>query len=300
MFRESTMASSLIFLPLVSDSDRSQWQVYSQKHQDWLKESYEKNTRVQPFPVDIWSYPEDATNEKGCAGERLRMEQGQPEKEPSNSGPYAPMWQVSPPLPANDTSSVNYNVFAKATVAKAINMILYTREPVLLSACYQSTWFGASDDDSVQAAAIAPVFDGFDDEANIVAYYIALLDVSTIVSPADDASTDKVAVMLKDTCGETFLYSDNEINVKKSMEMTAPLVPSANYSSAPSTLFDEQCIYHVHVSPALVYHETNDAVSPAFYTMCVVAFLPLSPSFCSWPTTISFTDVSTVSSRLLQ
>jgi hypothetical protein len=56
-----------------------------------MEEPYTHNPH---FLSDIWSYS-GTERADDCEGEQIRMQRGQPEIEPSESGPYAPVWQVS-------------------------------------------------------------------------------------------------------------------------------------------------------------------------------------------------------------
>ncbi|GKY95689.1 hypothetical protein MPSEU_000529800 [Mayamaea pseudoterrestris] len=276
-FRTSSLATTVAFFPIVSDSDRYAWNKYSQDNQAWLQDSYPNGTHVQKVPSDIWSYPDDNSLE-GCDGERRHLQKKLQANVPADSGPYAPLWQISPPLPAH---SINFNILDKPFIAQGVSTMLYTREPAFISVC---RLFASEEMETIeQVAMVAPVFDNFADKANIVGHYIAVLDFQTLLSNILEETSEAVTAVMKSTCGNMSTYAvqgeeahfvssgDFHDTNFDSMNMSSLLIAESSYNSIPATLLDERCIYSVHTYPTAAFQKSLETNVPAMITVGVVA-----------------------------
>ena len=183
--RKTSKSLIVGFLPLVSDDDRPQWEEYAQGNQDWIDGAWDDSdsTFTNQIPQEIYAHltVEDrrVLAEQECSADSQRLlATSVATAEPTGSGPYSPVWQLSPPPLRNDTSIINYNLFEKPVFQKGVDFINHTRKAVFLDVCHQSKWFGSgapNAGDDQQTVVVQPVFADFSEDAPIVAHFVAVV-----------------------------------------------------------------------------------------------------------------------------
>ena len=83
-FRELSGSNSIMLLPLVTNETRSDWEQYSDDHQDWLLQSQAYMAEIEDFALQLLA-PMDPikTNIFGIQ-----------EDDETDPGPFLPLWQV--------------------------------------------------------------------------------------------------------------------------------------------------------------------------------------------------------------
>ncbi|CAB9498276.1 Receptor-type guanylate cyclase gcy [Seminavis robusta] len=295
--RASSQALIIAYLPLVSEENRRDWEQYSVDNQDWIQDSYPKDVQVQPILQQIHAYgpkepkpPQENRSRRrhlssaSCSDEGRRMLKERI-TEPEGSGPYAPVWQMTPTPPANDTATLNYNLFDKPVYEKGVNFIAYSRKPVFLDVCNQAAWFGGhySNKDVLQTAVVQPVFESFEEDAPIVGTFVAIIPWKTFFDNIVHARAPEVRVVLSNTCNEVFTFSIQGHNAVfldeedlhdptyDSMAQQSPFAEFANPKELLEADLGEHCVYNVHVYPTKDLEDSHLTNDPIWYCLLVLA-----------------------------
>jgi hypothetical protein len=96
LINQTKTGQYLALHPLVTESQREQWEAYSVDNQGWVQDTYDSNGLQDKAP-------------KICPFISQGLETCEPEQKPAN--PYfAPLWQVAP-VPGPNEQLINYNGF---------------------------------------------------------------------------------------------------------------------------------------------------------------------------------------------
>lgn len=110
---DSPVIDFIAFLPLVETMERESWEAYASEHQGWIEDSYlalqKKNsdgvalyqTSNDSFSYHVDQYSISPYISTSINGEKV-IHQG--------VGPYAPVWQLSPPPTIDDISIINQDL----------------------------------------------------------------------------------------------------------------------------------------------------------------------------------------------
>lgn len=281
--RNSSQAIIIALLPMVSDADRAEWEAYSQSHQGWIQESHGESqlggTPMQPIAEEIYRRQE------------LNDSTKIPVPDPEGAGPYAPVWQLSPPPPLNDTTTINLNLFEKPVFKKAVDFANYTRTATFLDVCHQTAWFGKAMGDinhDLQTVVVQPVFSDFSPNAQIVAHYVAVIPWESFFREILPPHSECVTVVMSNTCDEVFSLevegSDARV-VSRDSDARDPrydnMVQSeifADFANSKELLeagLGEHCVYTISTYPTQEFENQHITNEPIWYT--IVSFLDAVP-----------------------
>ena len=295
----TSKALVVAFNPLVTDDDRPAWEDFSVQNQDWLLDSLGASSDPAPIKDHIWGYEDKKRRQlaETCSAHRRRLSKEEKVEivEPEDSGPYVPVWQLSPAPPANDTGIINYNMFDKKVMKKAAELIYITRKPVLLDVCTQTLWFGDTmphKDGELQTVAVAPVFLDFSPNAPIVGYFIAVFLWKDFFERILHPEASPVTVVLSNTCDEVFTHTVQGFNVELVGEIDAhdtafdgmkKNATFADFSNSKKMLEEglgEHCVYTIDVYPTSDMENHYVTSRPIWYTFGVImAFVCTSCAF---------------------
>ena len=288
--RASSQALLIAYLPLVQDADRNDWESYSVENQDWIQSSYQTGTEIQPISEQIFTYVKDEKMrdrrqrhlaDGGCDGAGRRLKEKIPDE--TGTGPYAPVWMISPTVPANDTSTINYNLFDKPVYEKAISFLQYSRKPVFLDVCNQAAWFGEyfSSKSVLQTVIVQPIFESFEVDAPIVGTFVAIIPWGSFFENIIESNAEEVTVVLSNTCDEVFSFSvqghtatflEEEDLQDPSYNYLGVHTPFAEFANPPVLFADEEhCIYTLHVYPTKELEAVHMSQQPLYFCLAVLA-----------------------------
>jgi hypothetical protein len=209
--RNDSQALMIAYLPLITDAQRTEWERYSIENQGWIQESNgDTSSSAEQIRDQIWTYPPKDRRRlsSGCNHGMRRMEEREPIVEVIGSGPFSPVWQVSPPPPLEDVEIINYNLFDRPVFRKAVDFIEFTKKAAFLDVCEQTAWFGAAapdPGDDPQTVIVEPVFDGFEN-AEIVGHLVAVIPWTVFFDNTLNEGTAPVSIVMENTCDEVFSY----------------------------------------------------------------------------------------------
>lgn len=117
--RQQSGIEIFAYTPLVKESQRDEWQAYSNTHQGWIQESRRqvlggggtlKSSSYLDVPIAPFLWQRDKDGNPVPA---------------SGSDPFAPIWQTSPP--PFTPQFVNYNMFAESFIATMYHVVATTK-----------------------------------------------------------------------------------------------------------------------------------------------------------------------------
>jgi hypothetical protein len=173
--RSLTGIDLVLFAPLVKRSQRAAWGEYSVARQGWIKEAFSIQglPDVNPgnIPKEIYSLEEDNTGD-------------------DFPDIFVPIWEQGPAL--TNASVVNIDLYTHPSFRRMIDEVLEVKH-VLLSEVIDIKFLTQHDADRDHAGpkhphsyAVEPVFEGFDDNANIVGFLFAVVGLQSFFSVAQD------------------------------------------------------------------------------------------------------------------
>jgi hypothetical protein len=132
--RRSSLLNLMGFLPFVETAEREVWEAYAEREQGWIQESYEAEFRHtmdrRDNFTDPWSgsEPDDGTAQHNNQHDSSRFVAENNSTSPtivvigaaelntlSGEGPFAPIWQMSPPPPPSMTKVINTDIMSIAS-----------------------------------------------------------------------------------------------------------------------------------------------------------------------------------------
>lgn len=298
--RKTSQSLIVAFLPLVDENERLAWEEYSIESQAWLAESQSVAHRenpdgtIQPITTEIYVHqtlPDRllAEKQKGVLETKISVPQ------PYGEGPYSPVWQISPPPPANDTSIIKYNLSDRPVYKKAVALVNYTRKGAFLDVCKQSKWFGdamPNSGDDLQTVVVQPVFANFNEDSMVVGHVLAVIPWKTFFMEILPPGAEEIFVVLSNTCDEAFSYgvkgpeaqliqgeshlvADGEKVLHDSryddMEISAVFADFANSKLLLDSGVAHHCVYTISTFPTRALENQYVSKDPALYTAVVVA-----------------------------
>jgi len=216
-------AQQIAFAPIVSDQNREEWEAYTVANQDWIQagidleyllslseEKAEEETNETKHTVA------PGTNKEGFASvQRAQSIQSSIWRHAPlthraetdlHKGPHVPLWQ-SYPAPRN-AFVVNFNLLSSPEFQELINVTMSTRRAVLSNVIDNFVLFGSARtiDVDPKSVAIQPIFQSFDDAAQIVGYLIVVMPWYIYFNDVLSNEADPVYCVLRNSCGEAFTY----------------------------------------------------------------------------------------------
>lgn len=222
--RELSGVEMFSFNPLIATAQRNQWNTFAQKEQGWYNESkaillagsdptllhpttYTQNTTLRNF---IW---------RGTAD-------GGVEEVPP-PGPYAPIWQCSPPPFSPDF--INYNMLSEQYAIDMLPVLLKTHDglvslvnPTLGRLAgiavdpgdhesfhnqYVTSLVNDSAFDHPHSVHLQPVFEGInDDSSRIVGFLSSVIPWDRYMGNLLPKGVNNIVAVLKNTCNQSFTY----------------------------------------------------------------------------------------------
>ena len=305
---ELAKVMSIILVPVVTDSNRNEWEEYSVNNQDWFQEGMEvgnngDSNRRQRRLQSNSEIPPEIYRVDGLSAVR--------EKGP---GPFLPQWQIAPIAPA--PALVNFNMLSHEGYKDSLNAVLESEvtlvgrsfdfsDPtneekatagrrdvfkIFLQNWEQSQSVNKFQDDPI-ADLHVPVYDDFHYEENrkLVGLLTCVVYWRTYFVNILPENTSGIKVVLANSCDQEYTYQINGIDVVyvgpgdqhntdyDHMEMKtlqgAYLGPNyIDQRNVPGS-----CLYSIRAYPTEEFESAYTTTSPILYT-CVLVFIFLFTS----------------------
>lgn len=291
--RNSSSALLIAFTPLVTEEQRSHWELYSTDNQGWISNVHGNDSQPEPIAEEIWTRPPESRLLAECSvGRRRVLEAAERVPAQPGSGPYAPVWLLSPPPPVDDTSYINYNMFDRPVFQKAVDFIDYTRKPVFLDVCVQSKWFGVDENsDNPQTIVMHPVFSEFEQTSKIIGHLLAVIPWNVFFEHILSPEAPKATVVMENTCDEVFTYQvegdqasfvgEEDFHDKKysDMAMISPFADFANPQQLHDAGLGDHCVYTISAYPTHEMEHSHTSTQPILFTVVVVLVFAFTSLF---------------------
>ena len=328
--RTVSEAMVLAYSPLVESDQLDQWANYSEANQYWIAETNKlpsNDPTLDPILPQIWEYADSDTSHaylKECqfgsgnlssqttatttttvnnSTRRLEHLHGDlaPKEDPRmplrrRDGPFFPIWTYSPGPMANDTFTINHDLFSKPNFEAGINSVKIARKPMFLDICNLAHWFNHYDqaDEELQAVIAYPVYSSFDDNAPIVGNIIEVIPWRVFFYNILSDAAKPILVVLKSSCGQvatfeikgsnaTLIAQDDVHNPEYDhMAVTAPFAAFAN----PQDLIELDeiqgvCSFTMVFYPTTQLEEEYSSAQPIYFALIVLSvFFVTSILFC--------------------
>jgi hypothetical protein len=273
-FEDDVGPELILFAPIVEDAQQKEWEEYAVQNQGWIKEDLALRgfEGVDPGEIsdEIYAYNYD--------------------KESAKSTNFSlPLWQMGP-VPIS-SSIVMMDLYTQASFRRMVDDAYLVRH-ILLSEVVDRTFFwddidiyDASIDrlSDPRSFAVQPVYESFEEGANIVAFIFAVVPWDTYFVEALPYGIDGLVVRVNDTCGTNFAYL---LNGPSTEFLGKDFKPDARYDYlsktadfAAFTRFNENatknkdilhCAYTISVHATSAYATSFETNKPLLLTVLVM------------------------------
>lgn len=218
-----------------------------------------------------------------------------------NATYYAPVWQLVPVPIINETHPgvevINYNLLDRGVFERAVDYMDATRLPLFLDVCDQSAWFGVDGNSEILQTVVAfPVFENFEPDADIAAFYTAIIPWAEFFgNPSNSVELGEayknVTIVVENDCdevftvnlgnGETFIDPDEDLHDPNYDFLSKSALFAPEYNNRDSEDFaGEICIYTMTIYPTKSFEDAYRTNRPAVISMMIVlVFLFTSMAF---------------------
>jgi hypothetical protein len=211
--RTLSRAQLLGFAPLVTDANRPGWEAYSEENSaSWLQESYATSGVVPPSSLAIVPFIYMGSADGGYIPVQ------------DDTGPYAPLWQLSPP-PSDPIGVINYNLLAQPAFVELAQVAERSLEAAISGIYSDNDENNDSGNDSAASSAAAtpvpgimptmsepwsmllqPVYDTWTKDV-LVGNVLAIVPWSTFFQDALQSSERGIYVILHESStGHAYTY----------------------------------------------------------------------------------------------
>lgn len=223
--REALGGSSILWAPFVAASQLPEWSSFCYQEQDWYNESL---TIFQSDPSVVEGYHDQKTSgefrEYIWEGDDLQNVTSS-----NGSGPFAPLWHISPP--SSSSLPINYNVLHEAYIKDALPTFVQSRESVLSSAQNPDAdhlWSWAAPSSHVDFAEdekrngpftthLTPVFERlYDVNSTLVGVLLSKLVWVDFISSLFHGDDHGIVAILHNSCNQSYTYTINDGKVRLS------------------------------------------------------------------------------------
>jgi class 3 adenylate cyclase len=259
-------AELIAFAPIVPKGNKSSWETFAFENQGWIREGLDIQGLGDVSPGEIanelypFSAEVDMTND--------------PEF-------FVPLWQIGK-APTNSSvvmMDLNTHPSFKSMFSDVLDV-----EHVLLSDVVDLDFlieYSTDADDRVnqpRSYILTPVFDTFQDDANVTGFVIAVLPWESYFTNILPEGTDGFVVNVKDTCGSEFTYQLNGPQVEyigrggrqnfayQDIRQSSTFAESARYGSESSA---GHCDYTLSIYPSATYRRSFRSIGPLLISLVV-------------------------------
>jgi hypothetical protein len=202
-------SATVMWAPFVTESQRTEWSNFSTAKQGWYDESV-SILRSDPA-VDLHRFANDS---------KLRDyiwegELSDGETAVTSHGPYAPLWQISPPTPFR--TAINFNVLHEQSIKDLLPSFIQTNDFVMSNAKFTSDGFSSiiglrnlnseESSDHPYAIHLTPVFESLNDvKSPLVGLLLSTMFWADFLKKVFHHSEQGITAVLRNTCHQVFTY----------------------------------------------------------------------------------------------
>jgi hypothetical protein len=283
---------SVVLLPMVTEELKSDYEIYTQNHQDWIFEALDRhadnsNQRRKLRREDFRELQSSSDIEVSPIIFRLGENGPSPDAGP---GPYFPGWTMSPVSP----SAINFNF---ASVERIVDEIRETQETeqIIIGKCWEFTSSSDVEDDPTTMSVLlgntyVPIFDDDDMDGNkMIGMLTSTISWSSVfeTSVLSCAADHGLFAVLENDCDQQFTFlingqdasflgkgdlHDNGYDDYKSTFKLESLLGSGEEFLTPGsllTLDTDFCNYRVHVYPSSDLEDSFDTNNRIWYSVAI-------------------------------
>lgn len=290
-------AASIMYLPIVTNKTRQDWEAYSVAKAGWLQDGQEFVQTSVDYRALV-----SPNFDAGFSDQIYILEDGQPRVD-QQGAPYLPIWQHFPPVP----ELVNFNLLRHEKFHEDISAVLKSSDAVIGQIWdtsketkefteFLTPWVhgtGLNPKEPVTKI-YYPIFDNLSQKHKVVGLVAILINLSEFFSNVLSHEHDGLIVVLSNECNQTYSYS--------LAGTTATLVGEGDLHSAKfnnmvhkrtfNELFNEQeqeirrylnvdvdqyyCQFTLSVYPSESLEDSYVTEDALYFTLAVVAIFVLT------------------------
>lgn len=272
-FLDYSPSVQLIYAPLVSDSNRAEWEAYSVQHQ---------NRVIQPtYPYTI---PEFVHSRYNGTIELIPDE--------NDTGPYSPIWQLLPlPDDIDTISYVNFNVLGEPDLAMPMHVARASKRSVLTDLphkrsmfCIEPTKTDTSGKLRPQSLLLEQVMDGFGSNASAVVGHLfatAPWDLY-LENGAPEGGDVRVYCVIQNSCSSyayTYIVDGVGVEYIGSGDLHEPnserlkhraALSSYRYADENDASQDWSCVLEMTIYPTGEMQWAYDSATPVYLLLLIL------------------------------
>jgi hypothetical protein len=194
-------AELIAFAPIVSKDDKGIWEAFAVKSQGWIQEGLDFQGLADVSPGMIAEQMHPFSNEDDIAQEE--------------EGVFVPLWQIGS-APTN-ASIVMSDLYTHPSFKRMIVDVLEIKHTLLSEVADLDFLLDSSmraHGQQARSYILTPVFETFDDDAEVVGFLIAVLPWKSYFVDELPNGKNGFVVDAKDTCDSEFTYTINGPQVK--------------------------------------------------------------------------------------
>eukprot|EP00980_Cylindrotheca_fusiformis_P003630 scaffold814_cov100-Cylindrotheca_fusiformis.AAC.12 len=190
-FRSVAKTRLVAFCPLVDQSEKAAWELYSIQNQGWIQESYEQvGWPGTPQEIRRQIYKEDP---EGVTAD-------------DEVGPFMPVWQLSEP--PKETGLVNFNLLSSPAFKQAYDAAFLSEEAVFTQIVTDISF--PSDETEKTMNPESMVLHPMYEDGTLAATVVAVISWNTFLDDIFHHNMDGMIVVLENNFGQSFTYKMNQ------------------------------------------------------------------------------------------
>jgi class 3 adenylate cyclase len=315
-------ALSIMLLPVVTEETRASWEDYSVNHQDWIpQEAMDADLNNAKQPEQIARVARRQQEMMGHQQQGIPGEIFNGNGTVHGSGPFLPLWQMSPVLPGM-TWMINMDMLSITAYAGGLSAVLDGKDAVLgqvsnlkvddqsspaLASLHHhrvlSTSSITGSNTVPHADPVSPLFypvmDKYGADANVVAVLATILSWRSYLTDILSPGVKGVVCVVQNKCGQAFTFQidghdatylgegdhhDSKFNdLGKTVNLVDKVKSSDDLQFGTSKLDAGYCSYSLSVYPSNVMQKEYITGKPAFYAFEVaILFMCASLLFLAY------------------
>ncbi|KAG7371467.1 adenylate cyclase [Nitzschia inconspicua] len=280
------------FAPFVSRENKEGWEAYSKENQDWIKQDYfYRGWEETPPAINEHIHSINLTKDIWFIHRHL-VEYNY--SDPTIYEYEIPLWQVSPP--PKDSSIINMDLASHPVVAHLLWDSRVKKVKEYSRAIFLDFLLGdAADDGLPRGIIIEPIFDDFNDDAEVVGFMLATLNWEQIFQDISFKKGAPVVVEVNANCSSGFSYlitgekleflgkSVNRHDKKYDnfTELTGIMTPVESREGYPPVIHEHRptdsehdlshCTYTMNTYPTVQFEEKYHTAQPIWFSVMVAS-----------------------------